>query len=65
MQEFFNQFPLLIDEIKRYQKNPTTVIVQVESQYAYERLEKSFQDYQFRLPLVSANHKLFHVNHKL
>ncbi|HEP2075842.1 TPA: transcription-repair coupling factor [Streptococcus pyogenes] len=55
MQEFFNQFPLLIDEIKRYQKNQTTVIVQVESQYAYERLEKSFQDYQFRLPLVSAN----------
>ncbi|HEP1495137.1 TPA: transcription-repair coupling factor [Streptococcus pyogenes] len=55
MQEFFNQFPLLIDEIKRYQKNQTTVIVQVESQYAYERLEKSFQDYQFRLPLVSGN----------
>lgn len=55
MQEFFNQFPLLIDEIKRYQKNQTTVIVQVESQYAYERLEKSFQDYRFRLPLVSAN----------
>ncbi|MFE8774686.1 CarD family transcriptional regulator, partial [Streptococcus pyogenes] len=55
MQEFFNQFPLLIDEIKRYQKNQTTVIVQVESQYAYKRLEKSFQDYQFRLPLVSAN----------
>lgn len=55
MQEFFNQFPLLIDEIKRYQKNQTTVIVQVESQHAYERLEKSFQDYQFHLPLVSAN----------
>ncbi|WP_444811641.1 transcription-repair coupling factor [Streptococcus canis] len=53
MQEFFNQFPLLIDEIKRYQKNQATVIVQVESQQAYERLQKSFQDYGFHLPLVS------------
>lgn len=55
MQEFFNQFPLLIDEIKRYQKNQATVIVQVESQQAYERLQKSFQDYGFHLPLVSAD----------
>lgn len=55
MQEFFNQFPLLIDEINRYQKSKATVLVQVESQQAYERLLKSFDDYQFQLPLVSAD----------
>ncbi|MGT2934961.1 transcription-repair coupling factor [Streptococcus castoreus] len=55
MQEFFNQFPLLIDDIKRYQKSKTTVIVQVESENAYKRLKKSFEDYQFELPLVKAD----------
>lgn len=54
MQEFFNQFPLLIDEIKRYQKSGATVLLQVESHQAYERLAKSLETYQCQLPLVSA-----------
>lgn len=55
MQEFFNQFPLLIDEIKRYQKSGATVLLQVESHQAYERLAKSLETYQCQLPLVSAD----------
>ncbi|KPJ22342.1 transcription-repair coupling factor [Streptococcus phocae subsp. phocae] len=55
MQEFFNQFPLLIDEIKRYQKNKTTVLLQLDSQKAYERLHKAFEEYDFQLPMVAAN----------
>ena len=42
MQEFFNQFPLLIDEIRRYTKNKATVILQVGSdkdQYLYGDLD--------------------------
>ena len=55
MQEFYNQFPLLVDEIKRYQKAQATVLVQVESQQAYEKLLKNLEDYDFTLPLVDIN----------
>lgn len=55
MQEFFNQFPLLIDEINRYQKSKATVLVQVESQHAYERLLKNLEEYHLSLPLVKAD----------
>ncbi|MCK1235437.1 transcription-repair coupling factor [Streptococcus uberis] len=55
MQEFFSQFPLLIDEISRYQKSKSTVIIQVESQHAYDRLMKNFSEYHFSAPLVSSN----------
>lgn len=55
MQEFYNQFPLLVDEIKRYQKAQATVLVQVESQQAYEKLLKNLEYYDFTLPLVDIN----------
>ncbi|PCH13552.1 Transcription-repair-coupling factor [Streptococcus parauberis] len=55
MQEFYNQFPLLVDEIKRYQKAQATVLVQVESQQAYEKLLKNLEVYDFTLPLVDIN----------
>ncbi|MGT2845523.1 transcription-repair coupling factor [Streptococcus hongkongensis] len=55
MQEFYNQFPLLVDEIKRYQKAQATVLVQVESQQAYEKLLKNLEGYDFILPLVDTN----------
>ncbi|WP_159591583.1 transcription-repair coupling factor [Streptococcus halichoeri] len=54
MQEFFNQFPLLIDEIKRYHKNQATVIIQVDSHKGYERLLKNLADFDYRIPLVDS-----------
>ena len=52
MQEFFNQFPLLVDEIRRYQKQKATLILQVETDVALERLQKTLQDYQLDLQIV-------------
>ncbi|MFA9467797.1 transcription-repair coupling factor [Streptococcus sp. E24BD] len=49
MQEFFNQFPLLIDEIARYQKQGSTVVLQATTESSLEKLIKSLQDYQFDL----------------
>lgn len=51
MQEFFNQFPLLIDEINRYQKSKATILVQSDTQHGVERL----QEYGLDLPIVGAN----------
>ncbi|ELY5748029.1 transcription-repair coupling factor [Streptococcus iniae] len=55
MQEFYNQFPLLLDEIRRYQKSQATVIIQVESHHAFENLQKHLEEYNTDFPLVSAN----------
>ncbi|MEY8700603.1 transcription-repair coupling factor [Streptococcus ferus] len=49
MQEFFNQFPLLIDEINRYQKSQATVLVQTDSLQGQERLQKTLQEYGLSL----------------
>lgn len=56
MQEFFNQFPLLVDEINRYQKQKATVVVQCDSEQSLERLQKNLQDYQLDLQIVDKNH---------
>ena len=44
MQEFFNQFPLLIDEIRRYPKSEMTVLLQTDSQQSQGRLQKLYRD---------------------
>ncbi len=55
MQEFFNQFSLLVEEIKRYEKSKATIIIQVESPKAYDHLQENLEEYHFHLPLVSSN----------
>lgn len=55
MQEFFNQFPLLIDEINRYQKSRATILVQSDTQHGLERLQENLQEYGLDLPIVGAN----------
>lgn len=55
MQEFFNQFPLLIDEINRYQKSKATILVQSDTQHGVERLQENLQKYGLDLPIVGAN----------
>src|SRR5699024_11541612 len=45
MQEFFNQIPLVIEEVHRYQKSKATVIIQADSQHGAERLQKDLQEY--------------------
>ena len=53
MQEFFNQFPLLIDEIRRYTKNKATVILQVGSDKQLNSLKETLEEYNLDLPLSS------------
>ncbi|EHJ53164.1 transcription-repair coupling factor [Streptococcus macacae] len=60
MQEFFNQLPLLVDEIKRYQKSEATVLVQTDSQQGQERLQKTLQEYNLDLPISQSNQLLKH-----
>lgn len=53
MQEFFNQFPLLVDEIHRYTKNKVTVILQVGSEKQLKSLKETLEEYDLDLPLSS------------
>ena len=53
MQEFFNQFPLLVDEIHRYTKNKATVILQVGSEKQLKSLKETLEEYDLDLPLSS------------
>ncbi len=57
MQEFFNQIPLLKDELARYAKSNYTVIIQAESQTSLQALQKTLQEYAIQLP-VYAPHEL-------
>ncbi len=54
MQEFFNQFPLLVDEIHRYQKQRATILVQVDSQKSLESLQETFKEYALELLISDA-----------
>ncbi|WP_162012020.1 transcription-repair coupling factor [Streptococcus sp. S784/96/1] len=54
MQEFFNQFPLLVDEINRYLKNKATIVIQADSQVGLEKLQETLREYQLDLPIVAA-----------
>ena len=53
MQQFFNQFPLLVDEIRRYTKNKATVILQVGSDKQLNSLKETLEEYNLDLPLSS------------
>ena len=55
MQEFFNQFPLLIDEINRYQNQEPLILFQSDTQHGLERLQQNLQEYGLDLPIVGAN----------
>ncbi|MGT2930422.1 transcription-repair coupling factor [Streptococcus dentasini] len=53
MQEFFNQIPLLIDEIKRYSKSGATVVLQVDNAAKLEKLQESLSEYELNIPIVA------------
>ncbi|MBM7635854.1 transcription-repair coupling factor [Streptococcus saliviloxodontae] len=55
MQEFFNQFPLLVDEVNRYQKNRATVLIQSSSKQELEKLQETLQEYGLDLPIVESD----------
>lgn len=55
MQEFFNQFPLLVDEVHRYVKSRATVILQVSSEKSQESLKSTLAEYGLDLPLSAAD----------
>ncbi|MGQ9413251.1 transcription-repair coupling factor [Streptococcus pluranimalium] len=54
MQEFFNQFPLLVDEIHRYQKQKATILVQVDSQKSLDSLQETLKEYNLELLITDA-----------
>lgn len=53
MQEFFNQFPMLVDEVHRYQKNRVTVLLQSDSRVGLEKLQETLREYDLDLPIVA------------
>ncbi|MER0122176.1 transcription-repair coupling factor [Streptococcus sp. ZJ93] len=55
MQEFFNQIPLLHDELRHYAKTSHTVVLQTESHSSLQRLQKTLQEYEIELPFVEPN----------
>ncbi|WP_242258739.1 transcription-repair coupling factor [Streptococcus thoraltensis] len=57
MQEFFNQFPLLVDEIHRYQKQKATILVQVDSQKSLVSLQETLKEYDLEL-LISDSQQI-------
>ena len=60
MQEFFSQFPLLKDEIDRYKKAGSTVILQASSLSALQSLHKTLQEYNIQVEYI--NDKEIHKN---
>ncbi|MCC9678320.1 transcription-repair coupling factor, partial [Streptococcus agalactiae] len=55
MQEFFNQFPLLVDEINRYKKSGATVLLQVDSQKGLNLLQENLKEYGLDLIISDKN----------
>lgn len=53
MQEFFSQFPLLKDEIDRYKKSGSTVILQASSLSSLQSLQKNLQEYDIQVEYVN------------
>lgn len=64
MQEFFNQFPLLVDEINRYRKQKATIVVQVDSQKSLDALQNTLIEYGLDL-LISDSQELVKGNAQL
>ena len=58
MQEFFNQFPLLVDEVNRYTKGKATVLLQVSTEKHLKSLKETFEEYDLDLPLSQADQLL-------
>ncbi|WP_155974347.1 transcription-repair coupling factor [Streptococcus ruminantium] len=50
MQEFFHQIPLLKEELNRYAKSSSTVIIQASSEKSLQSLQKTLQEYDINLP---------------
>ncbi len=59
MQEFFNQIPLLKDELSRYAKSKFTVILQASSSSSLQKLQKTLQEYHIQLPYREASDLVF------
>lgn len=55
MQEFFNQFPMLVDEVHRYQKNRATVLIQSDSHAGLEKLQETLLEYGLDLPIADSD----------
>ena len=52
MQEFFGQIPLLGEEIRRFRKSNSTVILQAQTESGLHSLQKTLEDYDIKLDYV-------------
>ena len=55
MQDFFGQMPLLVEELRRYQKSQQTVLLQVSSQKHIQTLKDDLASYDLDLPVSQAH----------
>ena len=60
MQEFYQQFPLLVEEIRRYQRMKATVIVQASSDKQLVTLQETLRQYELDLPITSPEELIAH-----
>lgn len=58
MQEFFNQIPLLKDEIRRFEKLNYTVLLQTENEISLQKLQESLQEYDVHIPFTKPHELL-------
>ncbi|KXT76116.1 transcription-repair coupling factor [Streptococcus sp. DD12] len=60
MQDFYNQLPLLVEEIRRYETMKATLVLLVDSPKQMDNLQKSLQSYDIDIPLVQPNQLIKH-----
>ncbi len=57
-QEFFNQIPLLKNEIRRFEKSNYTVILQTENEASLHSLQDILQEYDLHIPFTKPHELL-------
>ncbi|GHP13155.1 transcription-repair-coupling factor [Lentilactobacillus fungorum] len=60
MQQFFSQMPMLRTEIKRWQKQNTTVIIMVQEAKRLQKVAQTLTDFEIPVVQTDADHLLAH-----
>lgn len=60
MQQFFSQMPMLRTEIKRWQKQDTTVIIMVQEKKRLQKVAQTLSDFEISATETDQNNLLAH-----
>ena len=60
MQQFFSQMPMLRTEIKRWQKQDTTVIIMVQEEKRLQKVAQTLSDFEIQATETDQDHLLAH-----